>query len=289
MDQTSESKNFFSNYDCIAVCGCFRFGSTALGQKLAQFCVDNGYRTRFLNEFFTMHHYLATNDENGLHATSLPMDFIPFGGDQRAIRSTMAARNDSIFRAKITWLRQNMSRYKLVLKLDPDDWIGSNGEMLEDFIFGNPRVYKLGLNRQDVGNAIISYLIGIHFGFWNFGSGTIIDEYDKTVKPVQIVSDDLQPMVDLLLLHNNWLWYMRDRLDGLVWHDQIEHLRLPGIGLISDIDSYSAKHPIPHEKRLQKYFINHEEVGSFAAAAQANLNELISEVRRRYTEDRPCD
>lgn len=282
----ASSDGFFRDYDLVLICGCFRFGSTALAQKMAQFFMDHGHATLFLNEFFTAHHYLTNNDGEGLKMATIPRDFIPFGDDAKGVRSTMAARQDGLFRAKLDWLRGNMGIFKLVVKVDPDDWLGTNGEMLERCLLDNPRVYRIGLNRQDVGNAIISFLISTHFGFMNFGSDSIMSEYSKPVQPVTVKAADVQPMVDLLLSHNNWLWHMRHRLDRLIWHDEIEGLRLPDIGMDTDTASLSARHPVPHDQRLRKYFINHEEVAAFAAAAQANLDGLVSEVRRRYNASR---
>lgn len=275
----SAADDFLSRYDCIAICGCFRFGSTALAQKISQFCIDNGRQALFLNEIFTNHHFLATAT---MGIESLPMDTLPFGDDPRAVRAVMGPRPDSLFRAKLAWLRDNMSHTKMIIKLDPDDWLGTNGMLLEEFVLDNPRVYALGLNREDVDNAIISYLIGIHFNFWNFGAGDLMVEYGREVCPVAVTAADVQPMVDLILQHNNWLWYMRHRLDRLVWFDQLEGLRIPEIGLVDDVEDWSVRHPVPHDARLVKYFTNHGDVADFARAARHNLTGIISAVRRRY-------
>lgn len=281
------TERFLSRYDCVAICGCFRFGSTALAQKITQFFIDKGRPALFLNEIFTNHHFLSHGDDGQLRIESLPMDTLPFGNDPRAVRAVIGPRPDSLFRAKLAWLSQNMSHTKMIIKLDPDDWLGTNGELLEEFVLDNPRVYAIGLNREDVDNAIISYLIGTHFNFWNFGAGDLMAEYGREVVPVSVVAADVQGILDLILLHNNWLWYMRDRLDRLVWFDRLETLRIPEIGLVDDVVTWTVRHPVPHKDRLVKYFTNPVDVAEFAAAARHNLSGLIDAVKQRYNTGRP--
>lgn len=282
MDAPAE---FFRDYDCIAICGCFRFGSTALAQKIARFLQDNQQPALFLNEFFTGHHFLTHTDEGQLIIDSLEYDWLAFGNEGRGVRTILQRPiPDNLFRSKLDWLRQSMSKTKMVLKLDPSDWQGSNGSMLEEFILDNPRVYTLGLNRQDVGNAMISYLIGTQFNFWNYPKHMIVDEYDKEVHQLPANTDDMQSFIDHMLLHNNWLWYMRDRLDKLIWYDEIEHLRIPEIGLHQDISTWADKHHVSHAERVRKYFTNPSDVLRIAADVQTNFNGIIESVRKRYAE-----
>lgn len=277
------TNRFFYRHDVIAICGCFRFGSTALANTMAQFARDSGHHVTYLNEFFTGHHYLGYGEDGQLRAMTLPVDHISTDGDGPNLSTTMARPiPDSLFRAKMEWLRGNMRSSKMVLKIDPADWQGPNGLDLERFVLNDQRVYAIGLNRADVGNAIVSYLIGRHFNVWNMDAGELRAEHGRPVEPVKADLSLVQEMHDAILMHNNWLWYMRDRIDRLVWHDEVEDLTMPDIGFTESTRIWTKRNPMPHEDRARRYFTNHDVVMRISREVQANLDGLIGSVRLRY-------
>lgn len=281
------ANRFFHRHDVIAICGCFRFGSTALANTMAQFTRDSGYPVTYLNEFFAGHHYLGYGDDGHLRAMTLPVDYVESDGNHPNLRTTMVRPlPDVLFRAKMEWLRGSMGSTKIVLKIDPADWAGPNGLELERFILGDTRVYAMGLNRADVGNAIISYLMGRHFNLWNMDEAELAAEHGKQIVPVEADLAIMQEMYDAMLLHNNWLWYMSDRLDRLVWHDQVEDLVIPEIGLASPASIWTRRNGMPHGERARRYFTNHGTVTRMADEVQSALDGLIGSVRRRYGDGR---
>ncbi len=284
----SLAEQFAEKYDCVVICGNFRFGSTALSVKLSSWLTHLKCDVLWLNEFFTAHHFVDFDEQGKFSFNSIRDDFIPFDGDSHAIELALHRPiPDSLVRFKIGWLKDKMRTHKIVLKTDPVDWTGASGKILEDFIFENPRIYKLGLNRRDIGNAMISYLIGIQCGYWNSGESEFKTEMSKSVNPVPAHLHRMQEFWNFTLTHNNWLWYMHRRIDHLVWYDQIENLQISEIGLISEPSKiWTYKNPIPHSDRLKKYFTNPDAVADVAKHVQDNMHELIDSVYRLYRNPR---
>jgi hypothetical protein len=110
----------------------------------------------------------------------------------------------------------------------------------------------------------------------------IIDEYSKIIDQQAAKIQDMQAFVDNVLFHNNWLWYMHGRLDKIVWYDEVEHLRIPEIGLDHDISTWSDKHHVEHAERVKKYFTDPDAVLQMSQDLQDNFNGIIGAVRKRY-------
>lgn len=274
---------FWQDHDCIAVCGNFRYGSTALGTKLQSWAKQHNDRVLFLNEFFTLHHFL--DDPHGAYAPNFfPVDHLQLQGSNAKVKLTIDRPiPDNIFRAKCDWLRDKMRDIKIILKIDPDDWQGLNGRELERFILDNPRVFAIGLNRQDIGNAMISYLIGVRFNFWNFGKDDLALALSEPVQPITVGTGEMQEFVRCAILHNNWLWYMRDRLGAMVWYEDIQDLRIPELGIRENVWSWSTRNDMDHHDRARRYFVNHDAVIAMAQQLQQSLEPLLTAVRRRYS------
>lgn len=277
------AEDFLRDYDCVAICGCFRYGSTALASKINRWIKSHGHASLWLNEFFAGHHFLIENPTGDLVIEDVPMNWIPLAGSNRKVVTSMQRPiPEHLMRLKIGWLTQTMTNRKMVIKLDPSDWSGESGRLLEDFVFGNPRVYPIGLNRQDVGNAMISYVIGEKFNFWIYNEDEFRSEWSKPVTPIAVAEYEMQVIYSEMLLHNNWLWYSRDHIPRLVWYDEIPGLTIPEIGMQADPGTWSYKHHVPHGERAAKYFTNHDAVMQMAADMQHALDGIIRSVKQRY-------
>ena len=222
------ARDFFDDYDCVVVLGCYRFGSTALATMIKNWYNEHGYDCLYLQEYFTGHHYVIER-----HGRSVPSAFQ-----------------------------------------------GPSGLLIRDQLLSNPRVFKVGLNRQDVGNAMISYAIGYHFNFWNFGPAMLQMEYDKAVEPVKAAADPLQGYVNDMVLHNTWLLHNMGMLQGMVWCDQLGSVDIPAMGMQGYNKTWVTAHHVPHVQRVQRYFTNHAQLLDLANAVERNMAELIGEVRR---------
>jgi hypothetical protein len=276
------ARDFFDDYDCVVVLGCFRFGSTALATMIKNWYNEHGYGCLYLQEYFTGHHYVV--ERNGQYVPSaFPDDNVWFGDDQQGkwLRlTTQRPMPPYLMQSKLDWLVQRMADNKIVIKIDPPDLQGPGGLLIRDQLLSNPRVFKLGLNRQDVGNAMISYAIGYHFNFWNFGPEMLKMEYEKSVEPVKAAADPLQVYVNDMVLHNTWLLHNMGMLQGMVWCDQLGRVDIPAMGMQNYSKTWVTAHHVPHDQRVQRYFTNHAQLLDLANAVERNMAELIDEVRR---------
>ena len=274
--------NFVNKYDSVAVCGCWRFGTTAVSSKITEHLRKNGHATEELDEFFAGHQYYTRDSVGHLKTNFMPDNYLMLGSGDGLDILVSRPIAPGLFLSKMAWLNRQVLTTKVVFKIDPPDWNGQYAASMEKSILENRRVYKIGVNRKDVGNALISCLIGKFFNFWNHDRETLNVEYNKPVIPVTVEMKHVYEIFDAMITHNHWLWCEKERIDKLVWYDEIENLRIPEMGLVDDIECWSAKHRSLHYDRAKKYFINYEDVIHMANTVQHNLDGLIESVRLRY-------
>jgi hypothetical protein len=278
MDKASE---FFENHDVAAVIGCFRFGSTALSKIFRLWFSEHRHfhqkGSLFLNEFFVDHHYVSKNTF-GLKIDYLTEDRLEFGDDWLSLTNQRPARHD-VMERKLRWLNRQKKENMISLKLDPEDWSSHGAALLEQYLLNDPRCFKVGLCRQDIGNAMISYAIGMNFNFWNFTESEFQAEIAKPITPTKVKIRDLQDFANAVLSHLNHLLYT-DQLDAMVWYDQLQNVNLPNIGMFNRHCDGLYKNPIPHEERVTRYFTNGEELIGLAKAFQSQMDPLLAEVRK---------
>jgi hypothetical protein len=285
MDHKQE---FFNNHDIIAIMGCFRFGSTALGSLFKHWYDKNRALHQrpplFLNEFLVNHHYI-TKHGNALHMGYLSEDRLAFGDrtqDHTPWLELTAVRPPPphVMEAKLRWLKQTQRTHMISMKLDPMDWEAHGAALLDQYLLSDPRTFRIGLCRQDVGNAMISYAVGVHFNFWNYNQEEYQREISRPIEPITLKIHTVQIFCNAVLSHLNYLLYAANTLDSMVWYNQLTDLIIPKIGLIHESESWLYKNPMEHHTRAHKYFTNAQDVINLATDFQAQMDPVLEEVRK---------
>lgn len=281
----NQKQDFLGHHDTFIVVGCFRFGSTALAHMIDDWIRANWELhmrpTLFLNEFLSLHHY-ANKTEKGFGMGYMTEDYLPFGDSGKSLNLTMVRpAPPHVMRNKLAWINRMKASHKIIIKLDPSDWDKHGAELLEKHLLNDPRSYKLGLCRQDVGNAMISFCIGIDFGIWNMNRDEYDQELTKTIVKKNCRLENMQNFCNTVLSHLNWLLYSADMLNTMVWYDQLDDLQIAQIEF-SKIkhDKGIIKNPMSHADRCRLYYNNGEDVIQLANRFQAQMDPLLLEVRK---------
>ena len=269
--------NILDRYDSIVVFGNYRYGSTVLCDLLHGFLESQGINAQEWNEYLHSNKYLAPSANHGVISLSLDVDMIDFGQDK--ILFVSDPPQPHIVRAKLEhWRRARRDNF-IVFKISPDDFDHGNSELIRQYVLDDPQVYKLGLNRNSVGNAAISYAIGSYHNVWNENEAKLRAMWEADVTQARVHTHLLQHYVNLVLRHNHWLYFNAGILDDIAWFEDLRNLQLPGIGYHGFTETDLAANPVDHQTRARKYFSNADDLLSFAQRLQIELQPLIDNLR----------
>lgn len=281
----NHKQEFLGHHDIFIVVGSFRFGSTALALMIDDWIRYNWdlhmRPSLFLNEFLSQNHFVVKTNK-GYGMEYMDGDVIPFGRTGQNLNlAKVRPPPPHLMRNKLIWLRKMMETHKITFKLDPPDWQAHGTELLEKYLLNDPRSYKIGLCRQDVGNAMISYCIGMDFDMWNFDRETYAQQIAKPIEKKLCRIENIQAFANTVLTHLNWLLYSADTLDAMVWYDQLGNLTMSNIEF-SRVrhDQELIKIPMTHVDRCSYYYTNGDDLVDMTNAFQDKMDPLLAEVRK---------
>ncbi len=267
---------FFEKYDSIVVIGNYRFGSSALCNILHNFVKSKGIKAFEWSEYLSINKFIVDSDE-GLVDRWLSIDLFPF--EDKIIRVDQRPIPRFLVKSKLDYFNEVKKKNFVIFKISVEDFYDGNDELIEKYILNNDRVFKLGLNRFDVDNAIVSHLVGEYFNFWNSNeSGTALFNSTPVVK-ARVEQKVIAHIFKTIVMHNTWLFHNHKCLNQIVWHHELDHLNINEMGLTNFSESKFAKNPVPHRQRTDKYFTNSEEVLKFTSLVQKELEPLISSIK----------
>lgn len=264
-----------ARYDAVMVFALPRSGSSALCDGLSLWLRQQGFTAENWEEFLAPQKYL-TASETGYTIRSLQQDTVPFGAETIWLSSRPSTPH--VVRAKMALWQQHRVDHMIVSKLMPFDLRDGADLLINQMVLGDDRVLKLGINRMDVGNALISWLIGMHHGIWYGSAVDIMDRLQRPIEPIMVSADLLQRYVNLVQQHNHWLWYSADRLDRILWFHDLRDLHIPELGFRGILPTKIQLTPMDHEARARRCFANADEVLACAHELEIALRPLISNV-----------
>lgn len=275
-----KKQQFFESYDIAAVIGCYRFGSTAMAKMIAAHYAKHrdlhGKSAMFVDELLNSTQFFMPGTNGGMGY--IEPEWVMFGNDKVNLRNH-GATAAHIMDSKFRWLKHQTKDKKISIKINPPDFTAHGAQLLHTHLFDDNRVFKLGLCRQDIGNALISFAIGMYFNFWIFNEEQYNLEVAKSLQPTQCYLHTVQHYASMVMDHLNYLLYSADRLEAMVWYEQLTDLSIPEMGMSNSRKSSIYKTPTAHADRASTYFTNSEELIATAADLQLRFDPLLSAVR----------
>ena len=250
-------------FNTIAVFSNYRYGSSAICNILRNFAVSVGRPVYDWSEYLTeMTRVVSTVDG---YKTIIGERRLAFGKDLISVNNDPQPRH--ITRVKLdTWDRARKDSL-IVFKIMPQDFEEGNDSLIYDRILSDPKVYKIGLNREDVSNAAISFLVGHQHEIWHGTKEQFEDWWKLDVRPIPVDHDLLQFYAKHVSRHNMWLDHATHLLDEIVWFDELGALDLPNIGLHGFRD------------RANRYFTDPDDLLRFLEAFQSEMQPLIDSLK----------
>ena len=266
---------FLEKYDAIVVFGNYRYGSTALCNILHNFFTSNGVNAFNWSEYLSMNQYITPVDSS-LVSKSIKLNYIPYSTD--VIKLAERPIPSFIVKSKLEFFNKIKKKNFVIFKIAPDDFKNGNDSLISEHILNNDRIYKIGLNRKDVKNAIISNLIGGYFNIWTANKEEYQASYTSDAKKRTISLEYLNKITHNIILHNTWLYLNYSKLDKIVWFDELPNLTIPDIGLYKFSDSIYEINTYTHEDRARRYFNDSDELLRVLDIFDEEMQPLIQNV-----------
>lgn len=254
----------------LVVFGSWRFGTSALCDMIHNHVTWLGIDSVNLSEYLGCNHY--QRDVNGVSTHSVIRESIPFAdGSVSLIRRPTPTY---LVRSKLRHLDAHERRF-FIIKMGAEDLLEGNDVPIYDHLINDGSVIKIGLNRRDVGAALISLAMGDYFNIWSYDRSELDRRLGESITPKEIRLGSLRSYSEQVLWHNDWLHSNLDLLDQLVWFDQLPTPTIEAIGMSGEARTYYAKNHMPHRERALRYFTNGEELLRYCDEFEEAMRPLI--------------
>lgn len=279
--QSEKFKLFTDKYDSIVIFGNYRTGSTTLCDILCNYIKDNGKKCFNWSEYLSSNQYVIKDKHDGLRTKSMCVDYINY--QEGRVRLAERPAQEHIVESKLKFFREIKKNTFTIFKISPDDFKNENYKLIDEYIMKDDRIFKIGLNREDIANSIISLAIGANFNIWNSNFSEHIEAYKAEVTKVKVSLLFLDNCVRNIIAHNTWLYYNHNNLNQIVWFNELTHLNIPELGLLNFSKSKYDKIPFTHADRVNKYFLNKEEFLNFIEEAEREISPIVQNVHNVST------
>ena len=254
---------------CIFAYG--RSGSTLLCEQLAHAIkTKHGIDARPLYEILTPHcvhtpdHKELVVDNTGILSRPLPTQL----GFDRLERLEETIK-DGVFP---------------VFKIFSSDLTPENRYLTERIIMKNPSIYKICLNRADVTNQFLSWMISCSTGVWHHYADTLKDELvnvNNKYTPSHAYSKSIAAGI---LLHYMWHFEVGYRTcQQTVWYDKLFEIDYPELGLVAaDIIETQTKMNVNHLDAARKCLGNYDEMIDLTNRLEQSVRPMLERLRPGY-------
>jgi hypothetical protein len=271
MDQCYE---FLDKYNSIVIFCNYRTGSTALCDILSNFIRKHGTPAFNWAEYLTTNLYL-TDSYIGLQANGIQANHYLYAGG--AIKIAERPIPAHILQAKMDFFNRMRKDNFIIFKIQPDDFLNGNHEIINREILADESIYKIGLTREDTDNLIISNITAGLTGIWHKIKDIEQQPLAPEKKPVPFKMIDNN--VKNVIMHNTWLFYNYQTLNKIIWYDELNSLNIDELGLHNFSESIFLKNDKLHVDRCKEYFLDSEEFLSLVQQIHDDLKPIVQNVR----------
>ena len=271
MDKTTE---FLQKYNSIVVFSNYRTGSTALCNMLANFIQQ--YNTPvFLWMEYLLNNLYLTEKYGGLQVDAMTSARFMYGPG--AIHVAKRPVPSHIVRSKLEFFNKTRLKHFVIFKVMPDDFLNGNDKLLMDYILTDDTIFKIGLNREDTYNTIISSVEAALTNQYHIIKDQPIAKADiiKQIVPAQLINTT----IDNIIQHHTWLYYNHFLLNQIVWYDELDSLNIHELGLHHFSETMFIKNTVDHSTRANTNFLNSDEFLKCAAILHKEIVPLVENVR----------
>ena len=267
-------------YKGICIFAYGRSGSTILCEQLANAIkINHGYDTRSLYEILTPHCVLTP--------------------DFKELAVDMTGLNERPFRTSLDLYRLERvediisSGIFPIFKIFSSDMTHNNKDVMDQLVVNNPNIFKISLNRADVVNQYLSWMISCATGVWlhydfNDPNHSIsknngyID--DRSVPPNNKRHADLnyaKYIASGVLLHYMWHFEVGyQKCNQTVWYDQLFNTDYPDLGISkNDLIESQLKMNDSHIETLHQCFSNADDIIKIAKRLENSVSPMLKLLR----------
>jgi hypothetical protein len=169
----------------------------------------------------------------------------------------------------------------------------NNKDVMDRLVINNPDIYKISLNRADVINQYLSWMISCATGVWHHydfndprhslskNNGYI---NDRSTPPVNKVKADLsyaKYIASGVLLHYMWHFEIGySKCNQTVWYDQLFTTDYPNLGISKgDLIESQLKMNETHIETTYQCFSNAEELIDIAKRLESSVKPMLDILR----------
>jgi hypothetical protein len=263
---------------CIFAYG--RSGSTLLCEQLANALrVKHQLNTKSLYEILTPHCVLTP--------------------DFKELAVDMTGLNERPFRTSLDLYRLERvediisSDIFPIFKIFSSDMTHDNKDVMDRIIVNNSNIFKISLNRADVVNQYLSWMISCVTGVWHHydfdDPNHTIDKNngysnDRSIPPSNKHNADLnyaKYIASGVLLHYMWHFEVGYRkCNQTVWYDQLFNTDYPELGISkTDLIESQLKMNESHIETLHQCFKNADEIIDIAKRLESSIKPMLDILR----------
>jgi len=168
-----------------------------------------------------------------------------------------------------------------VFKIFSTDLTPENRYLTERVIMNNPEIYKISLNRADVTNQFLSWLISCATGVWHHYEGDSKDELEQFNKKYTPSNSYSRSIAAGILLHYMWHFEVGfKKCNQTVWYDKLFDVDYPELGITaSDLIETQTKMNFNHIEAGQKCLGNFEYLLELAERLEVSVQPMLKILR----------
>lgn len=229
-------------------------------------------------EYLTTNLYLV-DSFIGLQTTGMVIGQIPYGDGWISVTDRPIPSH--IVQSKLEFFNSVRKKNFVIFKIMPDDLLNGNDKLITDYILNDDSIFKIGLNREDTDNIIISTIVCGLTGVWHNieNQSTTVPDIEKKPTTAYAIND----IVKKIIMHNTWLFYNHKLLNQIIWYDELHDLHIDEMGLHSFSKSIFLQSQLSHKERADKFVIDSKEFLECAEKLHKDIIPLVENVRKVST------
>ena len=271
MNKTTE---FLKKYNSIVVFSNYRTGSTALCNILANFIQQQNTPVFLWMEYLLNNLYL-TEKYGGLQVDAMKSGSFAYGPGNIYVAKRPVPYH--IVQSTLKFFNKARLNNFVIFKVMPDDFLNGNDKLLMDYILKDDTIFKIGLNREDTYNTIISSVEAALTNQHHIIKDQPIAKSDiiQQIVPSHIINRT----VDNIIQHHTWLFYNHFLLNQIIWYDELSNLSISDLGLHHFAETMFLKNTADHSTRATTHFLNSDEFLKCASVLHNEILPLVENVR----------